>query len=263
MNTQNVGTALITGASSGIGAAFSRQLASRGFGLILVARREKRLSALAAELEKSNAIDAEILAADLSKPAGIERTERRIAELPNLTLLINNAGFGTTGKFADANLDKQLNMIQVHVIASVRLCRASLPGMIARGKGSIINVCSLAAFIPLPGNVTYSATKAYLYVFSNALQTEFIGTGVKVQALVPGFIHTEFHDSSEFASFDRSRIPRSFWMTAEKAASKSLSALERNKPVCIPGFKNRLIVAMGRSGLANLLLKILTRYAST
>ena len=252
-------TALITGASSGIGATFARRLAARGHNLILVARREERLRALAAELEQQHRITAEVLVADLSAPDGLERVENRIAELDSLDMLINNAGFGALDKFAEIDVRKALAMIQVHVVAPVRLTRATLPGMIARGRGAIINVSSLAAFFPMRGNTTYCATKAYLNAFSLALEAELRGAGVQVQALCPGFTYTEFHDSPEFEDFDRSQIPKTFWMSAERVVTASLNALGKNRVISIPGVKNRLLALLARSGLASLLLKILAR----
>jgi len=246
-------TALITGASSGIGAAFARQLAPQGFHLILVARREERLAALAADLQGRYAISAEVLDADLSEPADIERVERRIAELESLDLLINNAGFGAPGSFAETDLATQLTMIDVHIIASVRLCRATLPGMIARRRGAIINVSSIAGLVPIPGSATYSSTKAYLNVFSEALQAELRDTGVKVQALCPGFTHTGFHDTPEHKGFHRSGIPESLWMSAEEVAAQSLNALGRRQVIFVPGFKNRLLAIAARNAPRSLL----------
>ncbi len=246
-------TALITGASSGIGAAFARQLAPQGFHLILVARREERLAALAAELQGRHRISAEVLDADLSEPADIERVERRIAELENVDLLINNAGFGAPGSFAETDLATQLTMIDVHIIASVRLCRATLPGMITRHRGAIINVSSIAGLVPIPGSATYSSTKAYLNVFSEALQAELRGTGVKVQALCPGFTHTGFHDTPEHRGFHRSGIPDALWMSAEEVAAQSLNALGRRQVIFVPGFKNRLLAIAARNAPRSLL----------
>jgi short-subunit dehydrogenase len=240
-------TALITGASSGIGAAFAHQLAAIGYDLILVARREDRLAALATDLQGCHPITAEVLAADLSNPTDVKGVERRITELESLDLLINNAGFGAPGPFAQADLHTQLNMIHVHVIASVRLTRAALPGMIARRQGTIINVSSIAGLVPIPGSATYSSTKAYLNVFSEALQAELKGTGVRVQALCPGFTHTEFHDTPTHRGFHRSRIPEVLWMSAEKVAEQSLCALRRHQVIFIPGPKNRLVAAVARS----------------
>ncbi len=248
--------ALITGASSGLGAAFARQLAAQGYDLVLVARREERLAALAAELQQQYSISAEILIADLAKPADVERVESRVAEIENLDVLINDAGFGTTGFFADVDLAKTMDMIQVHVTTSVRLCRAALPGMLARRRGALINVASVAAFTPVPGNATYAATKGYLVTFSQALHAEVAGTGVKVQALCPGFTYTEFHDRPELESFKRSQIPAFMWMSAEDVVAASLKALERNQTICIPGFKYRLMAAVARSPLASLIQPI-------
>jgi short-subunit dehydrogenase len=250
--------ALVTGASGGIGAAFARELASRGYDLVLVARREERLAALAAELRERHAISAEVLAADLSQPADVERVAQRIAGLETLEMLINNAGFGTTGRFFKVDLARHLDMIHVHVVASVRFCQAALPGMVARGRGAIVNVASVAAFFPLVGNAMYSATKRFLVTFSQALQMELAGTGVKVQALCPGFTHTEFHDAPEFERFRRTSIPRFAWMSAEDVVAGSLGALKRNRVVYIPGFKNRLLVALaGGGGLASHLLAVM------
>ena len=168
------GTALVTGASSGIGAVFARQLAARGYDLILVARREKRLAALATELEQRHPIAVQVVAADLSDPTGIGRVERHIAELAAIDILVNCAGFGAAGTFVEVGLTRQLNMIQVHVVASVRLSRAVIPGMIARGSGAIINVSSLTALMPGAINSTYSATKAYLLSFSESNDTSYM-----------------------------------------------------------------------------------------
>ncbi|GAB4531246.1 MAG: SDR family oxidoreductase [Anaerolineae bacterium] len=240
-------TALITGASSGIGAAYAHQLAAMGYHLILVARREERLAALSAELQARYPINAEVLVADLANSNHIERVESRVAQLEDLALLINNAGFGAPGSFAEVDLATQLKMIHVHIIASVRLTRAALPGMIARRRGAIINVSSIAGLVPIPGSATYSSSKAYLNVFSEALQAELKGTRVKVQALCPGFTRTGFHDTPEHGGFHRSRIPAALWMSAEEVAAQSLRALGRPQVIFVPGFKNRLLAALARN----------------
>ena len=248
--------ALITGASSGLGVVFARQLAAQGYDLVLVARREERLAALAAELQQRHPISGETIAADLSKPAGVERVESYIAGIESLDVLVNNAGFGTTGRFAEIDLAKSVDMIQVHVTASMRLCRAALPGMVARRRGALINVASVAAFTPMPGNANYAATKAYLLTFSKALHAELMGTGVKIQALCPGFTYTGFHDTSEFEGFKRSQIPAILWLTAEDVVAASLKALKRNQAVCIPGLKYRLLAAAANSPLMAFMLPV-------
>jgi short-subunit dehydrogenase len=240
-------TALITGASSGIGASFARRLARRGYHLILVARREERLQTLAAELRQQDRASAEVLVADLSEPSGIQQVEQRIAGSVPIDVLVNNAGFGTYGPFAEVSQDRHEDMINVHITATVRLCRAALPQMLKRSRGAIINVSSVAAFFPLPGNANYAASKAYLVTFSEALHRELTGSGVKVQALCPGFTVTEFHDTPEYADFERSEVPKALWMRPEDIVAASLQSLRRNQVICIPGWRYRLLVAVGRN----------------
>ena len=249
-------TALITGASSGIGAAFARSLAAQGYNLVLVARREAQLKNLADELHRKFNIRARVFPADLSDPAQVKRLETLIAEAGDLEILINNAGFGVPGKFAEIQAERNVEMIQVHVVATVCLCRAALPGMISRGRGSIINVSSVAAFMATPRNATYSATKAYLNVFSEGLQNELKGTGVRVQALCPGLTHTEFHDRPGYEDY-KTKIPGFLWMSAEDVVRESLDALKKNRVICVPGFKNRLIVAILRNRLGAFVVKAL------
>jgi short-subunit dehydrogenase len=250
-------TALITGASSGIGAAFARKLAALGYDLVLVARRGDRLEALTAELEGAYGIRAETLVADLTDEGDVERVAGTIAAIPNLELLVNNAGMGAEGRFYQADIGPQLAMIRLHVLASVRLSRASLPGMVERGRGGIISVASVAGFMALPENVNYCATKGYLITFSKALQLELIGTGVRVQALCPGFTHTEFHD--DLREFDKARTPKILWMPAEAVVDASLRGLARGEVVCIPGIGNRLIAAIGGSPLVPLAAPLFVR----
>lgn len=258
-NTRNPGTALITGASSGIGAAYARQLAARGYDLVLVARRLERLESLAAELAAGYGVRAEALQADLADPTGLQRVEERIASLgavgePPL-LVVNNAGFGTAGHFADISPDRQTEMIALHVTAPVRICRAVLPSMIALGQGTIINVASMAAFIPLPGSVTYCATKASLVSFSEALQIELTGTGIRVQALCPGLTRTEFHGQREMAGYASRPVPRFLWSTPESVVTASLKALGRGGVICVPGPMNRIVVTLARVGLVSLAVR--------
>lgn len=235
-------TALITGASSGIGAAFAHRLAAEGFNLMLVARREDRLHALATELMQQYGRQVDVFISDLSIPGEVALLERRIAACDTLSILVNNAGFGTTGLFADVDISKQLDMIHVHINATVHLTHAALPGMIARRCGAIINVSSIAAFARSAGMVTYSASKNYLNTFSEALSLELRGSGVQVQALCPGFTATEFHDTPEFATFDRANVPSYLWMSPEEVVQVSLTALDSDEVVVVPGFENRLII---------------------
>ena len=240
-------TALITGASSGLGAIFARQLAAQGYGLVLVARREERLESLAAEIRERHATPVEVFPADLSQEADLARLEQHIAELENLELLVNNAGFGTVGRFAKLAAEKHRAMVNVHLAATVRFTRAALPGMLARRKGGIINVASLAAFFPLPGGVTYCATKSAMVAFSQTLAMELGGSGVHVQALCPGFTYTEFHDTPEYASGRRAEIPEFMFGPAEPVVSESLKALGKGPVICIPGGLNKFISIFGRN----------------
>lgn len=242
-------------------------MAAEGFDLILVARRQERQERLAEELRRLHSVAVEVLPADLSQPADVQRVTERIAQVKRLSVLVNNAGFGISGRFDETDIAKQFSMIRVHVIAAVTLVWAALPGMIARHHGAIINVSSIGAFLTrsirrgdasagtlAAGNVTYSATKAYLVVFSEALQAELEGTGVRVQALCPGFTHTGFHDTDEYRDFDRSVIPKALWMSADEVVRISLRALEGRRIVCIPGVRNRLLVALAGNWLASRVL---------
>ncbi len=249
MNPSEKRTALITGASSGIGAVFARRLAERGYDLILVARRVERLAALAEELRTKHGVAAEALTADLATDEGVARVEARIVDCDTLDLLVNNAGFGTMGRFADLPLKGQLDMVHVHVIATMRLTRAALPRMISRGAGGIVNVSSVSAWWPTAGTATYAATKAFLNAFSEALHTELAGTGVTVQALCPGFTRTEFHDAPSFSSFDRAQIPDFLWMSADAVVRASLEALARGSVIVVPGLTNRLLAWLGKTAL--------------
>jgi len=238
-------TALITGASAGMGAEYARQLAAAGTNLILVARRLDRLEELARELREKHAVTVDPFQADLATSEGIERVELRIAETATLDLLINNAGFGGgPGSFAEREAGHHLGMVQVHITTTVRLTRAALPGMVARGRGAIINIASIAAFSPFSGPM-YSGTKAFLVMFSENLQAELRRTGVRVQALCPGMTHTEFH---EVAEIDKSVVPSALWMTAKKVVRISLRRLGRGA-VCVPGWKNKSIAFLMRCPL--------------
>jgi len=252
-------TALITGASSGIGAEFARQLAARGMNLVLVARREERLAALRDELEQKHGIRAEVLVADLLVAKDIEQVERRIAELTDLEILVNNAGFGVLGNFCEVDIQGQLDMIGIHILATVRLARAAVAGMIARKRGFIINLSSVAAFLVDGEYTTYCAVKAYVNSFSESLQHELRGTGVKVQALCPGLTSTEFHSTETFADFDKSQIPKWMWGSAERVVAKSLKALRGKRVIVVPGVINAIIARSLRRPLTRPLALALAR----
>ena len=238
--------AVITGASSGIGAMFARKLAARGYDLLLVARREDRLRSLAVELAETYRVSGAVLAADLTDDAGRERVAERIRSASNLGLLVNNAGFGTLGFFADVDVASQLQMHRLHVLATMHLTHAALANLIPRGEGGVINVSSVAAFGQSAGSVSYCATKGWMNAFTASIcaELEVQESAVKVQALCPGFTLSEFHDT---LGMDRSPIPQSLWMTADFVVGESLRGFDEGKLFVIPGWRYKLIVMFMKS----------------
>jgi short-subunit dehydrogenase len=228
--------AWVTGASTGIGAAFARRLASEGYDLSLVARSARQLEQLADELQAAHGIRAQAVAADLIDAAALLEVEHAVARDTHLELLVNNAGFGTNGAFASLDVSREEDEIRLNVLALTRLTRAALPGLVRRGHGGVINVSSLAGFHPAPFNATYGATKAFVNSFTEALYEELRGTGVQVMALCPGFTRTEFQ---ERAGIDTSGIPSLAWMSAEAVVDAALKGYRRGDAVCVPGLGNR------------------------
>ncbi|HEX5387364.1 MAG TPA: SDR family oxidoreductase [Gemmatimonadales bacterium] len=236
--------ALVTGASAGIGREFSEQLAARGYDLLIVARDAARLDAFARQLATRHGIVAHAISADLSLDDGVSRLIDEIRVRGPLAVLVNNAGFGTNGPLATAPTESQEAMLRLHVLAPMRLTQAVLPAMLERGAGWLINVSSIAGFTSAAGRVNYCATKAYLTNFSEGLAAELAGSGVRVQALCPGFTHTEFHHRM---GFDKSEIPPRLWLDAGAVVRASLAAIERGGPVvCVPGARYKLIVLLLR-----------------
>ncbi|WP_045032941.1 SDR family NAD(P)-dependent oxidoreductase [Draconibacterium sediminis] len=234
------GCAVITGASSGLGLCFANKLAELGFNLVLVARRSERLHEIATRLQSEFSIKCEIIRADLALAKDINKVSESIKQISNLDFLINNAGFATQGYFADVPIEKDMNMLHVHMAAPIQFSHTALQIMIKRKHGAIINVSSLGAYILTPGNVLYDATKSFLITFSENLKAEVKGLGIKIQALCPGFVSTEFHEVGDLKNFDKSAVPDSSWMTPESVVLQSLKALEKNKrTVFIPGRKKR------------------------
>ena len=241
--------AVVTGASSGIGETFARKLAARGYDLLLVARREDRLQALAQELMAEHRVCASAYPADLACDEDRERLAERIRATPSFGLLVNNAGFGTIGFFHEARGSAQDQMHRLHVLTPLRLSHAALTNLISRGNGSgqnglertgIINVSSMLAFGQAPSNVSYSATKTWMNSFTLGLAVELASRGskIKVQALCPGFTISEFH--SKLGMIGRP-IPRFLWMTSEFVVDQSLRGFDRGKLIVIPGWHYKLI----------------------
>jgi len=233
--------ALVTGASSGIGTAFAERLAKDGYDLIVVARRRDRLEELAKRLQESHKVNVEVLTADLSKRDSLLAVEKRIAEESALEMLVNNAGFGGYMAFVELDPDKAEELINLQVLATARLTRAALPGMVKRGSGSIINVSSRLAFSgslgssQMPKRATYAGTKAFINTFSQLVQSELEGTGVQIQALCPGVTRTEFHTVQ---GIDPNRYPAAIVMSPEDVVSASLAGLKLGEVICVPALED-------------------------
>src|SRR3954468_15204204 len=252
--------AVITGASAGIGKVFCEKLAARGYDLIIAARNATRLESLGHELESRYGVTVEVFPADLTIDTDVSLLAERLTRSPRLALLVNNAGFGTRGKLVDASPALQEAMLRLHVIAPMRLSQAALPILLANRRGAIVNVSSVASFIYSAGNVNYCATKAYLTTFSEGRAAELAGSGVRVQALCPGFTRSEFHQRMDL---DVSELPRGMWMSAERVVNSSLRALDRGWPVvCVPGVRYKLVVLLLRfipRGLLRRITELRTR----
>ena len=231
--------ACITGASSGIGAEFARQLAAEGYDLILVARRTTRLDELAASLS----VDCDVITADLTVAGDRNSLANRLRHESRLRLLVNNAGFGAKGRFWESDLPIQQQMHTLHVTATLELTYAAIQNMVPRGDGAIINVASVAAFSRSQSNVSYCATKSWMVAFTEGLALELraMASPVQVQALCPGFTWSEFHDTM---GVSRERISKSLWMKSEDVVRVSLRGLKGRKLVVIPGWRYRVCVGL-------------------
>jgi short-subunit dehydrogenase len=240
METPHPGVALITGASSGIGAAFARRLARDGYDLIIHGRREALLVQLRDELA-AGGTTTRIVLAELADPAGVRRLEEIIASTPTLSLLVNNAGYSTLRFFEHEDRDGQERLLTVHVAVPLRLMHAAIPVFRARGGGAIINVSSVAGFVVGPGSATYGATKACLTNFTESLHVELRGSGIRVQALCPGFTVTDFHRRLGYDT--TAKFFRGF-MSADRVVDASLRDLRKGKVVSIPGLRYRMTAVL-------------------
>jgi short-subunit dehydrogenase len=243
-SNSSVRRAVVTGASSGIGAAFADRLARDGFDLVLVARRQDRLARLAAELHDQFGVEAQVLAADLTDAGSLKEVEARVAGDQALQMLVNNAGFGGYKPFMSIEPQLVDNLIDIHIRAVTRLTRAALPGMASRGTGSIINIASLLAMSgtlppnPMPHRAVYAGAKAYLVAFTQALAGELGGTGVKVQVCLPGMVHTEFHTVQGFDT-DAIGLKK---MTPQDVVTACLSGLAQGEVMCVPALADTALV---------------------
>ncbi|MEU1691283.1 SDR family NAD(P)-dependent oxidoreductase [Streptomyces hirsutus] len=234
-------TALITGSTAGIGAAFARRLAADGHDLVLVARDIGRLREQATELHDRHGIEAEVLTADLSEDKGIETVVERLGDRKNpVDLLINNAGFGNKGRYLDVSMADELRMLKVHCEAVLRLTTAAAEAMRERGRGGVVNVASTAAFVP---RGTYGASKAWVVQFTQGAAQDLVGNGVRLMALCPGFVRTEFH---ERAGMRTDNIPNWMWLDADKVAEEALTDLSRGKTVSIPDARYKTLMGAAK-----------------
>ena len=244
-------TALITGATAGIGASYANLLAKEGFDLILVARDLPRLNKVAKELNKRFGVKTQCIKADLTKPSQLAKIEKRVADLKKpIDVLVNNAGFGIKDSFTVSNLDKEQELLDVLVTAPMRLTHAVLPVMVKRDTGIIVNVSSVASFI---AGGTYSAAKSYLTVFSESLHTELRGTNVKISALCPGFTRTEFHARGRMKM---TALPKFMWLNSDELVSKSWKYAKANRVICIPGWQYKILSAIARNAPRPIVRKV-------
>ncbi|PVZ60279.1 SDR family NAD(P)-dependent oxidoreductase [Arthrobacter sp. H-02-3] len=234
-------TALITGATAGLGAEFARQLAEQGHRVVLVARDAGRLAATAAELENRYGSPAETIAADLTDDAGIAAVVARLADPARpVEILVNNAGIGLLRSFEDNDIAEEKRHLKLHVETAMELTHAALQGMLARQSGRIINVASVAAFLP---RGTYSAAKAWLLSFSRWANMAYAARGVQVTAVCPGFTHTEFHDRM---GMDKTVAPRWMWLEARQVVSEALADNAKGKAVSIPSRRYKVLTSVSR-----------------
>ncbi len=246
--SDNRPTALVTGASAGLGEEYCRQLAERCDTIIAVARREDRLRALQAELAGTTRLVPVV--ADLATVEGVTRTVEALRQQGPADILINNAGFSTFGDFGRSVLEDELRVVRLQIDATLELVRAAVPFMRERGGGEIINVASVGAFLNMKQTAVYGGCKAFLVSFSRALQAELASDNIRVQCLCPGLTRTEIHDTAYFEGFDKARMPAELWMDAAPVVAASLAALGQGEVVVLPGSVNG---QLAREGLQQLL----------
>lgn len=231
--------ALVTGASSGLGAEYARQLAASGHNLILVSRDAARLQELALTLESDSRVEVEILVADLHRPADVNKVAARVADpVRAVRVLVNNAGYGIDGHLAVSDADAERNHLAIHVSVPLDLTKAALPGMLTRGSGRIVFVSSVAGYL---SRGTYSAHKAWGLTMARSLNATYRARGVHVSAVAPGFTRTEFHQRM---NMDISMFPEFMWLQAPRVVRASLSAVERGRAVTIPSLRYKMLVAI-------------------
>lgn len=254
-------TCIVTGASSGIGVELARQLAQRGHGVTLVARRESKLRDLADELADRHGIRAEVAAADLTDEASRTALVATISDRGlNPDVLVNNAGLSTMGPVHKSDPAREVAMLRTDVEAVAHLCSLFVPGMVARGRGTVLNVASTAAFQPIPGQAGYAASKAFVLSYSQAMGQELKGTGVSVTTLCPGPVETGFAEAAGLGDeAAEGAMPKIMWVSAEDVAKAAVAGMEKGRSVVIPGTPNRVLARLSYLSPRSLVLPMLAR----
>lgn len=243
MNSQD-GRALVTGASAGIGRELACEFAAGGYDLLVVARREERLDALADELEADHDVTVDVIATDLSSPGSARDLYEEIQSQDlRVDVLVNNVGIGTYGHFHETDVERELDQVRLNVELPMHLTRLLLPGMIEHDRGTILNVASIAGFQPGPKMAGYYASKSYVVSFSQAISEELTETNVSVTALCPGTVDTEFQDRAEMSD---SRVGSNYSLTAREVAEAGFEGAKGERPVVIPGAGNKLLYLLSK-----------------
>lgn len=252
-------TALITGASSGIGEEIARLLAERGHGVTLVARREDRLRSLATELAGEHGVRAEPIGVDLGAQEGRDELSERVAGLGlDVEILVNNAGFGGSGNVHRSDRDRLTRMVRLNCEALLDIQANYTPAMAERGRGVVINIASLAAFQPIPGTATYAATKAFVLALSEGTSSELSGRGVSVTAVCPGPVKTEFAEAAGVGEAHE-KVPGFIWTDVEDVAREAVEGAEKGHRVVVPGLMNRAGALLGQHTPRALVLPVAKR----
>ena len=239
-------TAIITGATSGIGSVFAQTLAKRGWNLVLTGRRKERLLELEKELSLAHKVKVRSVTCDLSNNREIDNFLNVIDHCTSIELLVNNAGFGSIGDYFENSYAKQQQMLQVHIVATTRIIHHIVPKMPQNGKSGIINVASLSAFFPAPKSYFYCSSKAFLVTFTECLNIDLATRNIHIQALCPGFTDTEFHSRQGIAHSDSYLKRKLFWKSPQQVVDKSLQSLNKKSVICIPGYFNRILYRINK-----------------
>ncbi len=252
--------AVITGATSGIGAAYAGKFAEQGYDLIITGRRSEKIQEVTQDLREKYGVNIHIILAELSEKEGVKKVADFIRD-KNIEVLINNAGFGVTGLYPEADLTSMEQLVKVNTLAPMQLIYEVLPGMIKRKKGSIINISSEGIYMIVPGNTIYSSAKAFLKIFTEGLYMDLKGTGVKVLAVCPGLTHTDFHEKlgmEKSRQIDKGIIQ---WMSPEKVVEESLKDLEKGRVISIPGFHTKILASIFSKMPRGLYYKVLYQFS--